>query len=375
MAFLYTNPRGYQVTAHSYSAGLDFSCPKKYFFRRIEGWQSREEGVALFFGRAVEDAIKYHHTQNFEPESGVLEFKKLWFHYQNDTSLSYTERSGDWADHYRMGSELLALYEAQRPELPILNEKFQVSFRKELFPNTEYAGLEFLAIADIVSEVPWNHPLLPPMEHNGSDTRKVVIDLKTSSARYFSDPRLAALDGQLRTYAWASGISDVAFLVLVKNHSTLGVGDWVTVLKGPDILKKYQVLDVNDERVIVLPKTFYDEFMERRKEIKGKGKEERIESLLAEYFYKGKRFAREDLTKQSIQFLSAIINPEDCEEVGYEFGKEAIGIANCNEKGYWPKNPGVRFPHSQCLSCDMIGLCINDPEMVKEKLVKIDDCY
>ena len=372
---LYHNAQNYPVYAHSHSGGLDFRCPKKYFYKRVQGWQPRDERAALQFGKCVESALQYFHQKNFEPGSGVDEFKMLWWKFKDDESITYTEKTGDWEDHFRMGVELLALYEIERPKLPIDNVKFQQTIKTELFPETEYAGLLYTTILDMISEVSPDHPgyaLLPQVEGEAVP-RKLIIDIKTSAASYYTDPRLSALDDQLRDYAWATGINTAAFLVLVKNHSSVGTGDWVTVLKGDSAGKKYIVLDSNDERLLVFPnKDLYEEYNGREKAIKGKGSKEAKEALLAEYFYKAKRFTRDEVTKQRIQFLPAVISQENMDEARYEAGREAIEIADCSEKNYFPKKPGVRFPNNVCQNCECLGLCIGDPELVKEKLIQID---
>jgi hypothetical protein len=371
---LYTNAQGFPVFNHSHSGGKDFSCPKKYFWKRVQGWQPRDERAALQFGKCVESAIQYYHVQGMEPGSGVDEFKKLWWHYKDDTTITYTEKSGDWEDHYRMGSEMLALYEIEQPKLPIDNIQFQVNIKTELLPDTEYEGIKYTTILDMICGVDPSHPgyaLLPAITEQGP--RKLIIDIKTSASSYYTDPRLSALDDQLRDYAWATGIETVAFMVLVKNHSSIGVGDWVTVLRGDDAGKKYIVLDINDERLLVFPnKSLYDEYISRRESIKGKGAKEAKEVLLAEYFYKAKRFRREDVTKQRIQFLAAVISQEDMQEARNSAILEAVEIAGCSEKNYFPKKPGVRFPNNVCTTCECLGLCINDRELVKEKLIQIN---
>ena len=299
------------------------------------------------------------------------EFKLIWWKFKDSTDFLYTDRSGDWEDHYRMGSEMLALYEAEYSKYPLDSAQFQVTIKTDLFPDTEYEGLQYTTILDIISTVPHDHPLLPPLkDHTGP--RKVIVDLKTSAASYYTDPRLSALDSQLRDYAWATGIQTVAFLVLVKNHSSIGTGDWVTVLSGPDQGKKYQVFNAeNSEGILVLSKTWYDEFVARKKDLPSKGKKEALEALLTEYYYKGKSFRREDLTKQKIQFLPAVISEEDMAEARSVAQREAVEISDCSLEGFWPKKPGVRWPSAVCTDCDMLGHCISDPDLVKEKLIQI----
>ena len=371
---LYTNAQGFPVFNHSHSGGRDFSCPKKYYWKRIQGWQPRDERAALQFGKCVEAAIQYYHIQGLVPGSGVDEFKKLWWHFKDDDSVTYTEKTGDWEDHYRMGAEMLALYEIEQPKLPIDNIQFSVDLRTQLLPDTEYEALKYTTILDMICEVDPSHlgyALLPVTQEQGP--RKLIIDIKTSASSYYTDPRLSALDDQLRDYAWATGIETVAFLVLVKNHSSVGVGDWVTILRGDDAGKKYIVLDTNDERLLVFPnKPLYEEYLGRRETIKGKGSTEKKEALLAEYFYKAKRFKREDVTKQRIQFLAAVISEEDMLEAKNTAIMEAVEISDCSERGMFPKNPGVRFPHNPCISCECLGLCIGDKDLVKEKLIQIN---
>jgi hypothetical protein len=374
MSILYTSVSGRQITAHSHSGGNEWSCPRRYKYKRIDGWQSREEGVALMFGKCVESAIQYHHQKGRIPETGVDEFKVLWWKQHDNEELTYTQKSGDWDDHYRMGVELLSLYEAILPTLPIQNEQFQVEVKRPLFgPGEPQEGLEFVVKLDMISEVPADHPLLP--QNGSTGLRKVIIDIKTSSNSFYTDSRLSALDDQLIDYSWVTGIETVAFLVLVKNHTELGTGDWVTIIRGPKVGKKYQVIDINPQRVLVLTKSDYDDYMARKKLTKGKGAKEACDTLLTEYFYKGQSFRREDLTKQRIQFLPAVISEEDRQEAYQVARQEAAEISCASQNNFWPKKPGVRFPHNPCNSCEMLGLCINDPQLIQEKLVQISGVF
>ncbi len=370
MAFLYRSVSGRLVTAHSHSGGGDWSCPRKYKYKRMEGWQSRDDGVALIFGKCIEAAIQYHHLQGRVPETGIDEFKLLWFKQRDNEEIAYTEKSGDWDAHYRTGVEMLTLYESILPTLPIHNENFFVEVVRSLFPEDHPKhGLEYKAILDMVVTTDANHPLLP---QNGSvGPRPMIIDIKTSSNPYYSDPRLSALDDQLRDYAWITGIPLVAFLVLVKNHTEPGTGDWITVLRGPKAGKKYQVIDNDGKRVIVLTKSDYDEYISRKKGFKGAGAKEKADTLLTEYFYKGYTFSREDITKQRIQFLPAVISQEDMDEAEEVARQEAYEISCASDNDFFPKKPGVRYPHDPCKTCDCLGLCIGDPALVKEKLIQI----
>ena len=376
MAYLYRNVIGREVKAHSHSGGADWGCPKKYFYKRIQGWQSREDRVSTFFGKAVESAIQFHHNKAFEPGSGIDEFKTLWFQYKDDDSVQYSEKSGNWNDHYQMGTELLGLYESTVQDYPITNAKFQVEKRVDLFNASEsspYTGLQYTSKVDMLCTADNNHPLLPRGPEG--TTRDFIVDIKTSSYPYFTDPRLAALDDQLRDYAWVFGIPTVAFLVLVKNFSAIEAGDWITVLKGPKVGKKYIAFDNSTYTVVVLTKSDYDEYSSRKKAIKGKGAKEAKESLFTEYYAKAITFDRNEVTKQRIQFLPAVISPEDMQEARMVATHESMEIADASRNNFFPKKPGVRFPNNVCQNCECLGLCIGDTQLVKQTLVKIDGVF
>jgi hypothetical protein len=379
MAILYQNIKGRQVTAHSYSGGLDWGCPRKYQHKRLNGWVERDERAALGFGKAVESAIQFHHNQNFEPGTGILEFKQLWLREKDNADVTYGEKDGSWEDLYKCGSELLALYEIQRPKLPLEGAVFQQKIVTPLFPGTEYDGLEHLAYLDIVAEPAWDHPLLPKILENGSPTRKVIWDLKTAQNSYFSDPRLASLDRQLREYSWATGISTVGFIVLVKNISAIGTGQWVNILqptKGLGLGEPYTVLDTEDGYVVVLKSRLqYEEYQSRKALIVGKGAVAAKEALLAEYIFKGVRLPISSVTKTRIQFLPAIISDQARSDAEQLLKREAIEISACNLAGNFPQNPGVRFPHAVCSSCACLGLCLGDDALIKERLIQIDGVF
>ena len=372
---LYKSSKGYQIKNHSYSGGSlwDF-CSRKYQYKKLDGWQEREDGPALAFGNSFEAAHTYYHVHGREKGSGVEEWKLNWFRHRDSPDIKYTDKSGTWEDLLRVGVEMMRLYEVTLPSLPIMNEEFQVKRVVDLFPHTpEYEGLGYDARADILCTVPNGHPLLPPLD--GGPTRRLIIDVKTSGNPYPSDPRMSALDPQLIDYSWVFDIPTVAFLVFVKNPSGHTTGDWVTALTGDHAGKSYIAYDINEERTLVLPKTIYDEMSERKKEIKGKGSKERLESLEAEYFYRALRFDPQDLTKQKIQFLPAVIDQETRDDAHQVARNEAMEIADSYSANFFPKNPGIRFPNRKCPECAYRGLCLRDEALTKELLVKIDGTF
>lgn len=380
---LYINSKGKAVNTHSYSSGLTWKCPRRYKHLKIDGFMSRDDRSSLEFGKAIESAMQHFSQNGREPGTAILNFKQIWQHYQLDTSLVYTSADKDWENLYRVGSELMALYELTIHKLPIQNEVFQTNYKKELFPDTEYAGLQWQSFLDVISEVPWDHPLLPPLtEIPENGKRKVIIDIKTSASAYSdSNPKIYQLDGQLRQYAWGTGIADTAFLVLCKNGTKVGSGDKVTLLGydgppltfDPQVGEEFIVLTKSQDSVILIQEEkIYDEYQSKVKEIKGKGSEAAKENLLTMYVLAfGFKVRPEQITKQRIQFIAARIPKEDQEEAGEQIGMEAVSIADAFQSNNFPKCPGVRFPNQVCNQCECLGLCIGDEQLVKQRLIQI----
>lgn len=373
MSYLYTNVKGYPVQAHSYSAGSEYSdCPKKYDYSRRQGWKEKDGKSALLFGNALEAAIIYYHTKDFDLYEAVDEWKRLWLVHQNDESIQFTTKDGDWQTMYKRGEEMLKLYAALLPSLPIENPKFQINYKKELYPDTEYAGLQFTSFVDILSEVQWDHPALPPVNRPENGHRQVIIDVKTAANPYPSDPRLAGMDPQLRSYAWATGIDTVSFLVFVKRGLDYKKGDVVTILESFHdsfpVGSEAVVIEAGAKVLSVLSSKDYDAYSKAAKGFKGKELKNVTDAWLANAGY---TTAKTEVTKQRLQFLAAVISVEDREETGEIIGQQAIQISEANQKDFFPKRPGVRFPNNHCTFCSYLGLCIKDDKMVEEKLVQI----
>lgn len=378
MRYLYRNHKNREVTAHSYSASQEWSCPRRYQLKRVLGWSSRDERSSLEFGSCLEAGLQTFHRMEFFPGSGQAEFQKLWEHWRLQP-LVYTASDRDWETLLRVGTELLALYEATYQNYPVANAVFQTNYKKELFPGTEYAGLEFTAFADLISEVEYDHPALPPLGYipeNG--TRKVLIDIKSSAKDYFSDPRLAKLDGQLRDYAWVSAIETVAFMVFRKNGSKLGSGETITLLTDCGENKagsEHITLDIGDEYVIITSNDQYEKYKTEAAKETGKGSREKKEEILTKYALTGTRVAKNHVTKQKIQFLAAVIPEGDQREAGELVGQQAIEIADAYQTNNFPKIPGVRWPNDICSSCDCLGHCIGDEKLVKQRLIQIGGAF
>jgi len=375
MAILYTSPtKGYPVTDHSYSAGsLYDDCPKKYDYDRRQGWKEKEKRASSAFGSAVEAAIQYYHNSGMVLSDTIDEWKRLWVLQQDNKELVYSDKDGDWESMYRQGEQMVRLYIAVLPTLPIQNPQFQLNYKKEYYPDTEYAGLKDTAFLDMEVTAPWNHPLLPPLENcpeNGQ--RKIFIDIKTSAALYPVDPRMIKLDPQLRRYAWTSGIETACFLVLVKRGMEFEKGDTVTVLEAYSeqhpVGTELVVLDASKEVLTLLTPKIYDQYDAEAKGLKGNVLKEKKQEFADRF---GIQAAKHEVTKQRLQFLAAIISEEERHEAGELAGMQARNICDSNIQNFFPKRPGIKFPNNHCTFCSHLGLCIGDEKMVKNKLIQI----
>lgn len=67
-----------------------------------------------------------------------------------------------------------------------------------------------------------------------------------------------------------------------------------------------------------------------------------------------------------IQYLTAEVSRRQIED-WQRLVTETVGRI---EAGVFPAHSGIRFPFSPCPSCAHLGLCLNRPELVREKLVR-----
>ena len=365
---LYVSASGREVNAHSYSGGAEFKfCRRKYKLHRLLGWQEKAKKAAPEFGKAIESAIQYFHENGMKKGDCSDEFKRIWLKFQT-VEMEYTDADGDWVSLYTVGSELSALYELTVPNLPIKNPKFQLEYRKELWPGT---GLEFLAYVDLLSTL--------------EDGSRIVVDIKTAKLDLNLPPNMLSLDPQLQRYAWVTGIPDVAFLWLVKaKPNSFKKGDTVTLLEDSGVWKAGQVLSVakyaerEDDGVVTKLVTVGEPAVvhlldEEMSKISGKGSTEKKDQVLAQYLADGKLtvVGRESLTKTRIQFVTARVSESDLPEIGDAVGQEVVSIMDAREKDKFFRDGGVRFPNNQCTWCSYRGLCLNQPALVEQLLVKI----
>lgn len=357
MGFLYIDHKGVEKTRHSYSAGLEFdACPLKFYLHRIIGWRERDTKAALLFGRAMESAVQYMHENC--GEGGVREFSRLWAEHEHNDKLVYTKLEKDWTSLARAGQEMMKLYAIRLPSLPIpLDTRFQREFVKEVFPgDPRLGGIEFFGKLDMIAYTDPHHKLLahtawaPEM----GMFRPLIVDMKTMGTDFDdSDEGVVAEDVQLRTYAWLTGIQDVAFLWFKKNHHELKKGISVTLL---DTLGDFVAGDeavvafIHPENGVYIVKNDFE--MQEMHKAQGyktngtldttKAAKQRKLAWLADHAACVADFT---LTRQRLQFVAGRVSPQSAIDAGRIAANQIAGIVAAREAGEWINTFGIRYPH------------------------------
>jgi len=371
MSFLYINSAGEKIYKHSYSAGVDWSCPYKYYLRRILGWREKDIKASLLFGRALESAIQYHHEHN--GHDPIAKFKQLWGEHKENKDLVYTKTEASWESLDRAGSEMIKLYTIRQPNLPIpLNAQFQCEFTKEVFPGDEnFGGIEHGGKLDITAAVDYNHPMLPKKQPNGSAFRRVIGDIKTSALDLDDRPGIVAFDKQLRNYSWLTGISDVFFLWFKKCGHRLSKGCSITLLEncGPfSAGNEAVVAHIADESIFIVKSDNEVEEMEKaqgRKEDGSVDQTKAAKERKLNWLYENAAIADADqLSRQRLQFNAGIVTPESAADAGKIVAQQITEIVNAWKTQWYPQMFGVRFPDDSRNDPYFRAFCLKD-EMFK----------
>lgn len=400
MAHLYENAKGFPVKTHSFSGGEDWRfCPRKYKLARVVGWREREQRVATEFGKTIEAAIQAHLLRG---HALVEAFHGAWRNFKpgieadcthgkerpcsackaqgaRNAALVYTDKERDWARMEEMGVGLMRLFGAILPSLPLVKPRFAIELKKEVFPGTVLDGIYFNAILDILCSPPACHPLLPNVkaDFNIQNSRPLVVDVKTTSRAYPSEPGIVGLDNQLAAYSWASGVPDVAFLTFVKASPELERGtevraliDWKGVKAGADLVC---IEPVDDGAAwLLLPKQ--EEALSALKEFtNGLSGKLRTQKRMEFALHAGLALQANAVTTQRIQFLPARIAEEDAAEAGRSIGKQIAEIHAAAKAGDFPKTGGIRWPNDRCLNCQMRGICSHNDELRDALVYKLDE--
>lgn len=356
MGHLYIDSKGREKKRHSYSAGLEFDqCAFKFYLKRVIGWREKDTKAALLFGRAIEDAVQFHHEA--KGQGGEAEFERLWIRHVDNDKLIYTKTERNWENLMRAGKEMLRLYAIRLPSLPIpLDTRFQREFVKEVFPgDPRLGGIEFFGKLDMISYTDPHHPLLKslPWDLKWGLTRPLIIDMKTSGVDFDDTIGIVAQDIQLRTYAWLTGIFDVAFLWFKKNGHELKKGTSVTLLEqagaflpGDEAVVAY----ISKEGQVFLVRD--DVQMEEMHKAQGRKESGDLDTTKAASERKMAWLAANCttttagcLTRQRLQFSNGRVSHQSAADAGQIAANQIARIVNAWETNQWPNTFGIRYPH------------------------------
>jgi len=355
MALLYVNTKGEAHRKHSYSAGLDFDrSPYLYYLKRILGWKEKDRKGSFKFGRALEQAIEFHHDNQ---RGGVEKFIELWAPFKDDKEIRYTKTEKDWESLNRAGIEMMKLYLIRLPLLPIPlggGSVFQREYSKEVFEgDPNYGEIHFAGKLDIVAYVDPTHPLLPSVHWKPEYglLRPLVIDIKTSAVDLAERPGIVAYDKQLRIYSWLTGIRDVSFLWFKKASHTLSKGSSVTLLEDTGPFKagsEAVVAQVGDDGAYLV---LNDTVIELMNEAQGRKEDGSIDQTKAakerklNWLKENATWATESvITKQRLQFNAGFVTAESADDAGKIAASQIIRIVNAWKDKSWPQWMGVRYP-------------------------------
>ena len=389
MTSLYTSSSGREVT-HSSSSSLDVFrlCRRKFKLSRIDGWRQKEKKASREFGKCIESAVQYYHDNGLKSGEAITEFQRLWAKFIDQTDLTYTDQETDWKSLNTQGQEMMRLYEITLPTLPIKNPKWQLQFLKPLWPgDPTYGDLQFMGYVDLLSTL--------------EDGTRIVVDIKTAKSMLDVTPGMMSLDGQLRKYAWVSGIRDVAFLNFVKTKpDDFKKGTSVTLLEDVEVGGVSDALKAGQQFVVAkfqapkeaveaaegvkaspaVPWTMFvatEETVQKMDKeldaISGKGAKEATAAVFTNYIISGGlvQVKRDQITKTRLQFVRGTIPEAELTEIGEQIGSDTMAVHQSSKTGLYPKDGGVRFPNAVCGWCEMRGICLKDNKLRDELLVQI----
>lgn len=382
MPHLYVNSRGNPWRKHSYSAGNDFDqSPYKYFLRRVMGWKERENKARFLFGRALEEAIQFHHDH--DGQGAIEAFKRNWEPARDIPDMQYTKTERDWENLNRAGQDMIRLYIAKQKYLPIptgARVSFQREFCKEVFKgDPTYGGIEDCGKLDIIAYVDPRHPMLQELEWKPEwgELRPVIIDIKTSGVDFPETRGISAYDAQLRRYSWLSGIRDVGLLWFKKAGTNMQKGSSVSVLVDSGSFKAGEEAVIaaveGDEGVWLVRNDFLVEDMTRVQDDKSGKTKAGLERKAAWLRQFATLVLRENVTRQRLQFNSGFVEKKSADDAGVQAGTQIVRIVNAWNSKQWPNQFGIRFPHDDRNDPYFRAFVQGDEIFKKQNFTKTDE--
>ena len=170
------------------------TCPRRYRYRYLDGWQEKDTRAAMLFGRAFEQALAAYFLCQDAPAVLFREWsacQSLGLHYSNGDT---------WERMLQQGIMLLDRFcQDDRVRIRQPKRSLQIKVTRPLD-----RGREFVAYIDAIGK---------------RDGTGCLLEWKTTSSRYPEEPSgLLALDPQLLCYSWLTGISEVAQVVFVRKR-------------------------------------------------------------------------------------------------------------------------------------------------------------
>jgi PD-(D/E)XK nuclease superfamily len=170
------------------------TCPRRYRYRYLDGWQEKDTRATMLFGRAFERAVAAFFC-NEDPAAVLFEQWSLC----KDMDLIYSGND-TWDRMLQQGIQLLERF-AQDGRVRISQPH---SNQQRQFNRTLSSGNNFVSYIDAIGEF---------------DGTPCLLEWKTTSARYSEEPTgICALDPQLVCYSWMTGIDKVAQVVFVRKR-------------------------------------------------------------------------------------------------------------------------------------------------------------
>jgi PD-(D/E)XK nuclease superfamily len=170
------------------------TCPRRYRYRYLDGWQEKDTRAAMLFGRAFEQALGAY----FRREDPADALFSQWSAGQNqDLHFSHGDT---WDRMLQQGIMLLDRFcQDDRIRICQPRRNLQVKYSRPISETND-----FVAYVDAIGKL---------------DGTRCLIEWKTTSSRYPEEPDgILALDPQLVCYSWMTGISEVAQVVFVRKR-------------------------------------------------------------------------------------------------------------------------------------------------------------
>lgn len=386
MAHLYINSKGNPWRKHSYSAGNDFDqSPYKYYLRRVLGWKEKDNKARFLFGKALEESIQFHHDH--DGQGAVEDFKRRWSAHQGNGNISYTDTEKNWDQCLKMGIDMIRLYIAIQPSLPIPlggSAVFQREYEKEVFHGDQnYGGIFDAGKLDIVCYMEPSHPKLTSgvWKDTYSPIRPLIVDIKTSATDFPEQQGMAAFDSQLRRYSWLSGIRDVSLLWFKKSGLGYKKGYSATFIDPVGQFAAGQecvIARVEDDKqhAWVVYNDFMVDEMERAQGKKGDRldtTDEAKQRALNWLQQHGTFTSLEHLTRQRLQFNTGWVTKESADDAGRIAARQIVQIVNAWNTKSWPNTFGIRYPHDDRNDSYFRAFVLGDETYRDQNFTKTDE--